>query len=750
MQSGCCVGARHNACSLGTASASQNKFLMFSTKNLKNMMNFTKKVFLVGALAMLTASAGAQMRDRSAATLPSTTVASMMKAPKSVERTPRLVSVKNAPADYGKEVDILKEDFSKMTTGTQDEPDFDATLNDYEMHDNAWLNMLPDFTHTPDWGSHNAYPAGGAIYLDAYTNEAGNDSYNGQLNTPLLNVSANTGICFLQFDARVPKSNEVVEHVTVEAAETNNMSPSWRFLSSCNLPQLTTDWKTYTIQFYGGGKTTMFNIVNYSAPVLIDNVRVFQIEQYVATPTPNPHKNYARVDDNTAKFDLSWSAVDGAESYVLNVYDKDSNGKPQNYIQKDVEVKDNKCTVDNAVTGTIYYYTVSAKKGDKVSMPSDEIEVKGIVEPVVSVSTPINEDKYSAQWKNVGGAERYNYIAYYKNQAKEDGAMVISHLNLVGMKYSDDKEVENSVDNPTSYTLDRGALADEVGQAGWTVSHYAIYKDALTIDGFWTVEAKSDAGLISPELDLSKDGGKFRVNLKACGEYLEAYEAHPKAAVALFNYDAEKADYVQSELIYAGGGEMTDKWQRYDCNFTTGTARSIVGIYATWAPGNLYLSDLAIYQDYKQGEYFLDPFHYRNWLVPGTGETTTIDVTIPAKAYEREIYHQAQSVRVKDGGDQYTSASFLQSRWSDLQHVGFCPLTNDVNAATLGSSSATVHLQGGNIVVSNPERAAVALYTVDGMLVASDGSCAETVTFRAAAHGKYIVKVGKQTIKLAF
>ena len=136
--------------------------------------------------------------------------------------------------------------------------------------------------------------------------------------------------------------------------------------------------------------------------------------------------------------------------------------------------------------------------------------------------------------------------------------------------------------------------------------------------------------------------------------------------------------------------------------------------------------------------------------MPNEGETTTIDVTIPAKAYEREIYHQAQSVRVKDGGDQYTSASFLQSRWSDLQHVGFCPLTNDVNAATLGSSSATVHLQGGNIVVSNPERAAVALYTVDGMLVASDGSCAETVTFRAAAHGKYIVKVGKQTIKLAF
>ncbi len=745
MQGWCCVGARHKAYSLGTASASQNKFLIFSTKNLKNMMNFTKKVFLVGALAMLTASAGAQMRDRSAATLPSTTVASMMKAPKSVERAPRLVSVKKAPSDYGKEVDIVKEDFAKMTTGSQDAPDYDTDLNDYEMHDNAWINMLDDFTQTPGWGSHNAYSAGGAIYLEA------DNETQGQLNTPMLNVSRNSGICFLQFDARVPEDNEVVEQVVVEAAETYNMQPSWKFLGNTQLPQLTTDWQTYTIQFYEGGEYTLFNIVNYSAPVLIDNVRVFQVDQYVATPTPNPHKNYARVDDNTAKFDLSWSAVDGAESYVLNVYDKDANGKPQNYIQKDVEVKDNKFTVDNAVTGTIYYYTVSAKKGEHVSMPSVEVQVKGIVEPVLSVSSPINGDKYTAEWKNVGGAERYNYISYFKQEAAEDCLMEVSKLNLVGMKYdSDDMEVEYSVDNPTSYTLDRGALADEVGQAGWTVKHYAIYKDALTIDAFWTVEAKSDAGLISPEMDLSKDGGKFRVNLRACAEYLPAYEAYPQAAVALFNYDEEKGDYVQSELIYAGDKNVNGDWKRYECDFTTGTARSIVGIYGTWAPGNIYLSDVAIYQNYKKGDSFLNPFHYLNWLVPGTGETTSVEVTIPAKAYEREIYHQAQSVRVKAEGDQFSGATFLESRFSDLQKVGFCPLTNGVNDAKLNVSGATVSLAGNNIVVNNPQKAAVALYTLDGMLVASDNSCAEVVTLPVAAHGKYVVKVGKQSVKLVF
>lgn len=708
-------------------------------------MNFTKKVFLVGALAMLTASAGAQMRDRSAATLPSTTVASMMKAPKSVERAPRLVSVRKAPADYGKEVDIVKEDFAKMTTGSQAAPDYDTDLNDYEMYDNAWINMLDDFTQTPGWGSHNAYSAGGAIYLE------GDSETQGQLNTPMLNVSRNSGICFLQFDARVPEDNEVVEQVVVEAAETYNMQPSWKFLGNTQLPQLTTDWQTYTIQFYEGGEYTLFNIVNYSAPVLIDNVRVFQVDQYVATPTPNAHKNYSRVDDNTAKFDLSWSAVDGAESYVLNVYDKDSNGKPQNYIQKDVEVKDNKFTVDNAVTGTIYYYTVSAKKGEHVSMPSVEVQVKGIVEPVLSVSSPINGDKYTAEWKNVGGAERYNYISYFKQEATEDCRMEVSKLNLVGMKYdSDDMEVEYSVDNPSSHTLDRGALADEIGQAGWTVKHYAIYKDALTIDAFWTVEAKSDAGLISPEMDLSKDGGKFRVKLRACAEYLPAYEAYPQAAVALFNYDEEKGDYVQSELIYAGDKNVDGDWKRYDCDFTTGTARSIVGIYGTWAPGNLYLSDVAIHQNYKKGDSFLNPFHYLNWLVPGTGETTSVEVTIPAKAYERDIYHQAQSVRVKAEGDQFSGATFLESRFSDLQKVGFCPLTNGVNDAKLNVSGATVSLAGNNIVVNNPQKAEVALYTLDGMLVASDNSCAEVVTLPAAAHGKYVVKVGKQSVKLVF
>ena len=710
------------------------------------MINFTKKVFLVGALAMMMTPASAQLSGRSVAKNPSTTVASMMKAPKSVKNTFGMKLVSAAPSDYGKEVDIVKEDFSKMTTGSMDDPDWNTALNDYEKTDNAWINMIDDYTNTPNWGSHNSYPAGGCLYM--YANGEGE---NGQFNTPMLDLSKNTGICFLQFDACIPESNEEEEQVLVEAAETYNMSPSWKFLGSQTLPKLTTEWKTYTVMFYGAEEYTLFNIVNYTAPIFIDNVRVFQVEQDAPTPTPNAHTNYSRVSDELAKFDLSWSAVEGADGYVLNVYEKDVNGNPTTYIQKDVEVTDNHVTVDNANMGTIYYYTVSSKKGDKLSIPSEEVEIKGVCEPVVTVSSEIDGDKYSAQWKNVNGAERYNYIAYYKNEAQNDGVFDVSYLHLDGMNYnSDDMNVEFSIANPDSHTLDRGALADSVGQAGWTVTHYAIYKDALTLDGYWTTMGGSDAGLISPEMDLSKDNGKFSVRVKACAEYQSYYEAYAQCAVALFNYDATKDDYVQSELIYAGDKNINGEWNNYTCDFTTGTDRSIVGIYAVWAPCNLYLKRVHITQNYKAGEFLYDPFHYEHWLVPGTDETTTHEVTIPEKAYERDIFHRAQSVRVDSEGGNYSATTFLESKFSPLTEVGTCPLTNGVNDAKLNVSGAMVRLEGNNLVVNNPEKAAVAVYTLDGMLVASDNSCAEVVTLPTTDHGKYVVKVGKQSIKLSF
>ena len=112
------------------------------------------------------------------------------------------------------------------------------------------------------------------------------------------------------------------------------------------------------------------------------------------------------------------------------------------------------------------------------------------------------------------------------------------------------------------------------------------------------------------------------------------------------------------------------------------------------------------------------------------------------------MFHQGQSVRIKDAGDQYSSASFIESSFSPLQPVNV-PATAIVGA-NVNLSCATVHIDGDNIVVNNPKAEPVYVYTLDGAVVASDNSRAAVVNIPKAGHGSYVVKVGKQSVKLTY
>ena len=168
-----------------------------------------------------------------------------------------------------------------------------------------------------------------------------------------------------------------------------------------------------------------------------------------------------------------------------------------------------------------------------------------------------------------------------------------------------------------------------------------------------------------------------------------------------------------------------------------------------YAPCNLYLNKVKITQDYKAGESFYDPFHYERWLVPGTGEKTSLEVTIPEKAVGADIYQRTKSIRLRDQGDQFTEATFIESSFSPMQYVGVGTSTG-INGTRVSLSGATVRLEGNSLVINNPDTEPVYVYGIDGAIVASDNSRAAHVTIPAPEHGKYVVKVGKQSVKLAF
>lgn len=697
------------------------------------MQHSTHSLLALAALALGLTTAQAQnsaLQNRQTVTTVRTAVKTALPT------SARLVPVKTAtsPTDYGTEVTLVTEDFSKMTNGSMENPATDENIN-YDNPDNAWINMTDSYTQTPGWGSHNAYPAGGCIYLNASKRDQA------QLNTPMINASAHQGIVFLQFKARTPQEGLLAYETTVEAAETYNMSPTWDFLGSARIPVINSEWQTYEFMYYGAGGYTLFNIVADGAPIVIDDVKVYQIDQYSPTPTAYGHRYYHGSD-----FNLRWSRVEGAERYLLSVYTADEDGEPADYLLQDEAVTDTTYTVTGAVSGETYYYTVSSEQGGHRSIPTKPVRIIDVAAPTLGEVDNLVDGSYKATWSEVPGAERYNYLAYHKREAAEAGDFVVTNLDFTGVRAPQEAPNDTltgwTIENPSTNTWGDVAI-DYLSQAGWRGTNYAPYTDYICLDAFHYVYNHSDSGLISPELDLSKDGGRFTLGVDLYGAFYNgglAGSGYTQCAVALFNYNEENDDYEQAELVYPK--DVKNAWQSYELQFTKGTARSIVGIYAVSYPENLYVDNVKLTQHYEAGDYLLDPFYFGRWL-----EATSVTVPVAKSLNGQDLYHRVNAVRVTDN-DGWT-VKRKEGNWSELGYVGKGISVGISNAQT-SYATARVKVENGCIVVNNPAGESVSVYTTDGKLAHADRSGATTVTTPALPSGTYVVKAGKHTVKVTF
>ena len=88
----------------------------------------------------------------------------------------------------GDEVEVLYEDFSKFTLGSESEPEATSLTGD-------GADLIPDeYTLQPGWSGDGVYQAGGVAYLGLAS-----DGYPGFLNTPLMDLSADGGNARLTF-----------------------------------------------------------------------------------------------------------------------------------------------------------------------------------------------------------------------------------------------------------------------------------------------------------------------------------------------------------------------------------------------------------------------------------------------------------------------------------------------------------------------------------------------------------------------
>lgn len=650
---------------------------------------------------------------------------------KNVANVP-LTTVYKAANPYGEEQQVMFEDFAKMTSGSEATPDTEANIIKDEF-EYPWINTKDEYFKQAGWGSGNAYPAGGTVYLDSNPNDMAH------INTPMLNVAANGGIAWIRFKARAKNAGDNPQ-VMVEAAETFNMSPSWRMMGSAALPQLSTEWKEYSMFFYGGGEYTLFNIVSVMAPVYIDNIEVFTVKQHIGTPTTLPHTNY-----EGTSFDANWTPVEGATGYKVNVFTLNKETGKAEYLFENKPVTTNKFHVTGATSGQTYFYNVAATKDNYTSIPSDKMFVYNLEAPVLKDVTNLDRNKYTAEWSTVPSAERYNYIAYYDRKADKTGEFVVTNEDFTGVKDADGNLTGWTKEDPNPGSYDSYYIP-ELKQAGWKGTQYAPYTDYICLDGWQYYHNHQDAGLISPEMDMSKDGGKFTVNVKLAGastiaidENNNEFTAYTQAAFALFNYNETTCDYEQAELIYPEGypKAVNGDWKNFTINFTKGSKKSIIGIYAVYADEHLYLDDLKITQKYQAGESLNDPFIFRRWL-----QEPKVDITIPAFVGKSDVSHRVTAF--KTNSDKNVSKQYVESKFSELKKVG---TANGIS--NIGLSKAVVKMEGNNVYVNNINGENVQIYTLDGQLVYNNKG-EKNIRVALTQHGAYIVKVGNKTIKLVF
>lgn len=657
---------------------------------------------------------------------------------------------------------VLSEDFSRLTDGTEDEPSryTDLTISpDDKDFEYPWWNFKPEYTSEPHWGvaamdGAVACPAGGCLYLEMTLDDRGalNQAH---VNTPPLKVDEDGAIAVIEFRARTKNAGETYDYLYIEAGETNNMGPTWRTVDEPTIVTgIPSQWTKYRIIFRDAGPSTLFNLVGMGpGNVYIDDIKVYQLKPYVDVPVTTAHTDY-----KGTSFTANWNPVDGADKYLMTMWyietiPAEHPMQPDTEVRHDVfvdrEVIGTSYEVTGVESGETYYYTVKAVKGDKISLESFETRVYDLEKPVFETPKQESQTSYSATWNNVPGADVYNYWAYDKRIADVDGLFVVTDEDFTGVLLEDGTPTGLTKEEPGEEVYP-DYYSRELKQQGWHGTNCCPYEDYVALDA-WHYYAKGEtSGFFSPELDLSKDNGKFTFYADLAGQIGTAYyqdgtsaDVVTQGVAALFNWNETMGDYEQVELVYPTN-EVTEDFESFEFPFTKGSDRSIVAICAVGNYQNLYVDNIKLTQNYKAGESLLEPFLVHRYHGSRAGETpNAITVEVPAHAQGYEVYHKvsAYSHKPDKWGQSYDAR---ESKYSDLTYVmktvsGVDEIVTEVQGRA--------YAEGMTIRVANPNAEVVSVYTAQGVQLYS-GNAAE-LRLPVADMGVYMVRIGVETFKLA-
>lgn len=212
-----------------------------------------------------------------------------------------------APASDNSEqsVVLVDEDFSRMSSGSESEPDGTYIAD-------KRTGVIPaTYTATPGWSGAAIYQAGGAcaILKGRFSDGVGGVIEDtGFLRTPQGTYSGNLT---LTFRAKLLKNTRSSDKMDIAL-----LNDSGRLEST--VVDLTPEWETFTVNFTKGefsGCLIQFSMA--SEEVLIDDVKICTVLTSIPAPRATGVTNYTE-----GGFTANWQPVAEADSYLVTVYEK--------------------------------------------------------------------------------------------------------------------------------------------------------------------------------------------------------------------------------------------------------------------------------------------------------------------------------------------------------------------------------------------------------------------------------------------
>ena len=419
------------------------------------------------------------------------------------------------------------------------------------------------------------------------------------------------------------------------------------------------------------------------------------------------------------RFELQKSSEDRVLVMIDNVDYCVPGPELLNYVWEDREVEGgntSSCRVEDEAMDpdTDYWYHVKAANTSYVSEPSEAVMAFYAQTPVAFDATDVSENSFTANWECGPKADSFDLMLYRTFEAREDihNAVIIEedfgHIQSSG-----------TPENPETgaYTTGTFSLDEYTRLPGWTATSYSFANGA--VGGLPAKDGYQVGGLITPSIDLSNNGGKCRLILRAWFEDGDAIQIQGNSS----------ATYIAS--AWNGTG-----WKDLECELQNCGDREKLTIWSGF--GRPFMIDyIRIEQDLKAGD--------RVDIV--TNAININDVSLRSMHFDRQIKfddlklgYEVAARRYYNGDPSDFYLSYPSERINvELLGSSIEPAIEDQGLRiTAGERCATIEL-------SSPAR--VEAYSTDGLQLRAMGCEVGTTTIPLPS-GLCILRVDNRTYKL--